>query len=69
MPPLNTFTDIANAAMDEAIAAGTLQPLLATAWAQGFWWDLLAQCYKSGVAPEAWIASYCEAHASLCAAL
>ena len=52
-PPLNTLTDIANNAMDEAIANGCKellfeQKLFATAYGQGIWKDLIAEYYSSG---------------------
>lgn len=66
-PPINTLTAIANAAMDEAVANGTVQPLLATAWAQRLWIDLLVQ-YNA--APETFLPSYCTdaAHTAWCSA-
>ena len=69
-PPLNTFTAIANAAMDQAIAAGTLQPLMATAWAQSFWFDLLSQYYAAGE-PADFVPQYCAeaSHAAWCVGL
>ena len=69
-PPINTLTDIANAAMDAEIAAGRLEPLLATGWAQLFWVDLLQQYYqyenRSG-----FIAAYCSNpdHAAWCSGI
>ena len=72
LPPINTLTDIANNAMDDAIAAGTLQPLVATAWATNFWLDLLRQYYAfdGGDGPSSsFIATYCADHASYCAGI
>lgn len=68
-PPLNTFTDITNAAMDQAIAGGELQPLVATAWAQGFWVELFKEYYSSGQADD-FVATWCAAteHAAYCSA-
>lgn len=65
LPPINTLTDIANNAMDAEIAAGTLQPLLATGWSIGFWLDLLRQ-YNS-FEGDGFVASYCAEQAALCA--
>ena len=55
-PPINTLTDIANNAADEAMAAGALQLGTVfgytlqggTFYAQGVWRDLLAEYYASG---------------------
>jgi hypothetical protein len=68
-PPLNTFTDIANAAMEQAIAIGELQPLVATAWAQVFWVELIKEYYSSGQ-PDDFVASWCAAaeHSAYCTA-
>ena len=65
LPPLNTLTDIANNAMEDAIAAGTLQPLVATAWAQSFWFDLIRQ-YYSAEEQASFVAAYCATHANFC---
>ena len=65
LPPLNSLTDISNNAMEDAIAAGTLQPLLATAWATNFWLDLIRQ-YLSSEEQAAFVAAYCADHANLC---
>ena len=67
LPPINLLTDIANNAMDQEIAAGNLNPLLATGWATGFWLDLLRQ--YNAFAGEDFVPSYCAAHASLCAGI
>ena len=66
LPPVNTLTDIANNAMDLEIAAGTLQPLLATAWSVGFWLELLRAYYAQAGDRAAFLGDYCAAHASLC---
>ena len=66
LPPINTLTDIANNAMEAEIAAGTLQPLLATGWATAFWFDLIRQQYEFDDATTSFVASYCTAHANLC---
>jgi len=68
-PPLNTFTAIANAAMDQAVATGEVQPLMATAWAQGFWADLFTQYYSSGQ-PDDFVAKWCAVteHVGWCSA-
>ena len=59
-PPINLFTDIANNAADEAMAAGTLELAnffgykiqAGTFYAQGVWKDLLAEYYASGETTE-----------------
>jgi hypothetical protein len=68
-PPLNKFTDITNAAMDQAVASGELQPLMATAWAQGFWVELFKGYYTSAQ-PDDFVATWCAAveHAAYCSA-
>ena len=68
LPPVNSLTTIANNAMDAEIAAGTLQPLLATGWSVGFWLDLWRQYYAEAD-PAAFVAGYCAEHAALCVGL
>jgi hypothetical protein len=63
LPPVNTLTDIANNAMDAEIAAGTLQPLVATAWATRYWVDLLAQ-YFAAPNQDSFVATWCSTHAA-----
>ena len=48
VPPLNTYTAIANNAMDAGIADGSVFPLMATAYAQGLWFDLVSSYYQIG---------------------
>ena len=69
LPPINFATDIANNAMDERIAAGTLEPMMATAWSYSFWFDLLGQYFADGSSPQEFVSNYCAdaAHASWCA--
>ena len=67
LPPVNQLTDIANNAMDEAIAAGSVQPLLATGWAVNFWLDLWRQYYAFDGGGPSFVADYCAQHASICA--
>ena len=68
LPPLNTLTAISNNAMDEEIAAGTLQPLLATGWAIAYWFDLIRQyfAYPTTDAATGFVASFCADNAALC---
>ena len=66
LPPINSLTDISNNAMVAEIAAGTLQPILATAWATNFWLDLIRQYFAAAQDPS-FVADYCATHASLCA--
>ena len=63
LPPINTLTDIANNAMDAEIAAGNLEPLLATAWATRYWLDLLNQ-YFDFAEPQDFVVSWCSQHAA-----
>ena len=65
LPPINTLTDIANNAMEAEIAAGSLNPYLATGWATNFWVGLLQQ-YFAQDEPGGFVARYCAEHASLC---
>ena len=69
-PPINAFTDITNAAMEEAVRNGIVQPLFATAWAQAFWLDLLSQ-YNAAPVPGEFLTSYCTdaAHVTWCAVI
>ena len=45
LPPLNAFTAITNAAMEDRVQAGTLDKMVATGWANGFNFDLVKQFY------------------------
>lgn len=45
LPPLNAFTAITNAAMEERVQAGTLDKMVATGWANSFNFDLVKQFY------------------------
>ena len=65
LPPVNTLTDIANNAMDAELAAGTIQPLFATAYGIYFWLGLLRD-YNAAGDQAAFVGAYCAAHASLC---
>ena len=60
VPPVNAFTDIANVAMQEAVASGEVAPMMATFWAQAFWADLIGQYFQSGVAAPDFIQQWCE---------
>ena len=64
-PPLNALTDIANNAMEAEIASGSLQPIVATAWATSFWVDLIGQ-YYSFDGPGSFLATYCSQHEGFC---
>ena len=61
MPPINVFTDIANAAMESKVASGEVQPVMATFWAQSFWAELLGQYLQAGERPEVFVGHWCEA--------
>jgi hypothetical protein len=69
LPPINTLTAIANNALDAEIAAGRLQPLLATGWSLGFWLDLLRQYVSIAPDKATFVADYCVQHASLCSGI
>lgn len=70
LPPINSLITIANNAMDAEIAAGTLPPLLATAWSFGFWIDLLRQFSElPGEQAASFVSGYCTDHAALCVGL
>jgi hypothetical protein len=45
LPPLNAFTAITNAAMEERVQAGTLDKIVAPGWANSFNFDLIKQFY------------------------
>ena len=47
-PPINLLTDIANNAMDSAIARGEIPKLVGTAYGQGIWKDLILEYYRTG---------------------
>jgi hypothetical protein len=51
-PPINLLTAVANNAMDEAMLAGEIPKLMATAYGQGIWADLLKEYYASGETTE-----------------
>ena len=51
-PPLNMLTDIANQAMDEAIAKHEIPKLMGTVYGQGIWKDLIGQYYSTGETTE-----------------
>ncbi|KAL1529258.1 hypothetical protein AB1Y20_000212 [Prymnesium parvum] len=65
-PPLNLFTSVANNAMEAAVHEGTVYPLLATAYAQGVWVDLIRQYYDGGESME-FLRQVCAEHARWCA--
>lgn len=64
VPPVNAFTDIANVAMQEAVASGEVAPMMATFWAQAFWADLIGQFIQSGVAAPVFVQQWCESDAA-----
>lgn len=63
MPPINAFTEIANAAMDSVVASGEVPKPLATFWAQGLWADMFREYAAAGVKGPEFVASWCEASA------
>ena len=68
-PPFNTFTALANAAMEAQVMDGSLSPYLATGFASTFKLDLIRQYYAAG-ASEQWLPQYCAdpAHGAWCEA-
>ena len=51
-PPINLLTDVANNAMDAAIAAGEIPKIVGTVYGQGIWKDLIGEYYSSGETTE-----------------
>ena len=70
-PPLNLFTDIANAAMESGVADGTVPKWRATLYGQDVWKDLLGQYYANGESTSflTEAGGICAAHAEYCAGL
>jgi hypothetical protein len=70
-PPANLFTDIADRAMEEAIATGQINMYTGTTYAVGVWKDLLDMYYASGETTEFLIKAggVCAEHAAWCAGL
>ena len=68
-PPINTFTYIANNAMDAAVNDGSVYPLMGTMYAQGIWKDLISEYYGSGETTEflTIAGGVCAEHAAWCA--
>lgn len=67
-PPLNTFTYIANNAMDAARASGEVSKWLATKYSQDVWSDLLSQYYSEGSSTDflTRAGGVCDLHAAWC---
>ena len=67
-PPINLLTAVANNAMDEAMFAGEIPKLMATAYCQGIWVDLLKEYYASGETTEflTKAGGICAQHAAWC---
>ena len=75
-PPINTFTEIANNAADEAMAAGTLEIGSffgytlqgGTFYAQSVWKDLMSEYYASGETTEflTAVSGVCAQHVAWC---
>ena len=70
-PPLNLLTDIANQAMDEAIANEEIPKLMGTVYGQGIWKDLIGQYYNTGETTEflTKAGGVCAEHAGWCAGI
>lgn len=52
LPPINTFTAIANNAMDEALRNQEIFPYFCTTYAQGKWNEFFFEYYNSGETTE-----------------
>ena len=70
-PPLNLFTDIANAAMEAGIADGSVPKWRATMYSQDVWKELLGQYYANGESTSflTEAGGICAQHAEYCAGL
>jgi len=70
-PPLNLFTDIANAAMEAGIADGSVPKWRATIYSQDVWKELLGQYYANGESTSflTEAGGICAQHAEYCAGL
>lgn len=63
LPPINAFTEIANAAMERAVASGEVPKAYATFWANGVWLELFRDYADAGVDAQSFVASWCESTA------
>lgn len=61
MPPINAFTDIANVAMERAVASGEIPKAMATFWSQRFWVDLISEYNAAGVPAQDFVQQWCSA--------
>ena len=68
-PPVNLFTDIANAAMESGVADGSVPKWRATMYGQDVWKDLLGQYYATGESTSflTEAGGICAQHAEYCA--
>lgn len=68
-PPVNLFTDIANAAMESGVADGSVPKWRATMYGQDVWKDLLGQYYANGESTSflTEAGGICAQHAEYCA--
>ena len=68
LPPINTFTAIANNAIDEAVAAGEISPYQGTAYGLQLWSGFLSE-YSQGGSTEflTRAGGVCAEHAAWCA--
>jgi Tfp pilus assembly protein PilX len=68
LPPLNTFTDIANNAAEAAIKAGEIPYNVATVYATQKWAGLIQEYYATGETTEflTRAAGVCAQHAAWC---
>ena len=70
-PPVNLFTDIANAAMESGVADGSIPKWRATLYGQDVWKELLGQYYANGESTSflTEAGGICAQHAEYCAGL
>ena len=68
-PPINTFTTIANNAMDEAMMSGDIPKYTATVYGQQRWWELISQYYKESSGTTEFLTragGICDQHVAWC---
>ena len=59
-PPVNAFTDIANAAMVDVVERGEVPAMMATFWSQRLWANLIGEYLQAGQTPEQFVSQWCE---------
>ena len=68
LPPINTFTAIANNAMEEAVANNEINIYFGTVFGQQKWFELISQYYDDGMTTEflTRTGGVCAQHAAWC---